>query len=441
MMTVLAAVGCTRRTREGPSDGVAGQRVPARVTLTGAVTSASGPIADATVFVHTAAPKQGTSSTCPSCYLDCRKRARTTADGRFTIPALDARLRFTLLVVAKGYAVKLVPRVDPAAGAQTISLETRDLAALPPGLIVRSRVLGPDIHPVRGAVVEVKGVTSGSTTRHTGHGVDEVVITDEDGAFALASHQPVSRIYATVEAASLAKRTVVLSPGQNADIKLVDGASLVGRLLDRGRPIAGAEIAMVQQDRAPGAFLGPTQAMTDAQGRFVFVQVPPGLEVFVYGRMESLGTRGQPALVTAETGADHAMTDLGNLSVRPVHVVAGRIVLTDARPMPAGTRIHLSRQEAWDWLEAEVSPDGHFRFEGVPPEPVALSTRVKGYRFSSRNPSLDWLNDRIVGTVTGDLAELTLELAPENERLHMRKPADGVDSQPLERPLLSADLH
>jgi hypothetical protein len=43
--------------------------------------------------------------------------------------------------------------------------------------------------------------------------------------------------------------------------------------------------------------------------------------------------------------------------------------------------------------------------------------------------------------VTGDLAELTLELAPENERLHMRKPAGGLDSQPLERPLLSANLH
>jgi hypothetical protein len=194
-------------------------------------------------------------------------------------------------------------------------------------------------------------------------------------------------------------------------------------------------------DRDPGAFLGPTQAMTDAHGRFVFLQVPPGLEVLVFGRMESLGTRGQPALVTAEAGADHAITDLGDLSIKPVHVVAGRIVLTDARPIPAGTRIQLSRQEAWDWLEAEISPDGHFRFEGVPPEPVALSTRIKGYRFSSRNPSLDSLNDRIVGTVTGDLAVLTLELAPESQRLHTRRPASGLDSQPLGRPLASADLH
>src|SRR5437899_621103 len=61
-----------------------------RSTLTGKIVDAAGkPVEHATVMVYYAGVKQGYSTFCPSCYVDCGKRAFTGADGAFTISGLD----------------------------------------------------------------------------------------------------------------------------------------------------------------------------------------------------------------------------------------------------------------------------------------------------------------------------------------------------------------
>ena len=48
----------------------------ARTDLTGNVTDKDGrPLNKATVFIYSAAPKEGSSSLCPYCYADCQKKA------------------------------------------------------------------------------------------------------------------------------------------------------------------------------------------------------------------------------------------------------------------------------------------------------------------------------------------------------------------------------
>src|SRR5690348_10681507 len=43
----------------------------------------SQPVPDATVFVWTAGPKEGTGVLCPSCYADCGKKVTTDKEGHF----------------------------------------------------------------------------------------------------------------------------------------------------------------------------------------------------------------------------------------------------------------------------------------------------------------------------------------------------------------------
>lgn len=43
------------------------------------------PIVGARIDISTAGPKQGQGIFCPSCYLDCRKSAKTDAEGAFTL--------------------------------------------------------------------------------------------------------------------------------------------------------------------------------------------------------------------------------------------------------------------------------------------------------------------------------------------------------------------
>jgi hypothetical protein len=104
----------------------------ARPDLLGHVLSTNG-LPHATVFISTAGPKVGTSTFCPSCYADCRKSAKTDAQGDFKIESLDPQLRFQILVVAPGYKPKFVSKVDPAKGPLKVSLEVSRAGEAPPG--------------------------------------------------------------------------------------------------------------------------------------------------------------------------------------------------------------------------------------------------------------------------------------------------------------------
>ena len=75
----------------------------ARPDLTGKVVFDDGAaVTNATVFIYTAGPKEGSAVVCPSCYADCGKKAKTDAQGAFKIASLNPTLRFRLLVLAPG---------------------------------------------------------------------------------------------------------------------------------------------------------------------------------------------------------------------------------------------------------------------------------------------------------------------------------------------------
>ena len=91
----------------------------------------------------------------------------------------------------------------------------------------------------------------------------------------------------------------------------------------------------------------------------------------------------------------------------------GQIRLTDGKPVPAKTRVLLSREEAWDSAQTEADEQGRFKFAGVPGDSLSLSARVKGYRLSARNKSLDTMNPfHLVGLLKSDKTDLILELEP-----------------------------
>ncbi|MEM1372069.1 MAG: hypothetical protein AAGG72_07570, partial [Pseudomonadota bacterium] len=115
------------------------------------LTTDSKPIPDALVVIWTARPKVGTNPTCPSCYPDCGKTARTDKDGRFTIKDLDERLLFTIAVIAAAYQGKLETKLNPEKDKVDIQLEARDLDAENAKPHVRGQVVGPDGKALVGA--------------------------------------------------------------------------------------------------------------------------------------------------------------------------------------------------------------------------------------------------------------------------------------------------
>lgn len=400
------------------------------------------PVAKASVFIATAAPRQGTSSLCPSCYPDCIKKATTGADGKFKIGGLDATLLFRVLVVAGGYQSQFVSKVDPAHGELRVQLGKLDEAELKSASRILGAVIRENGEPVIGAVIEPEGVQTGSSTRWGGieEYVEAASVTDDHGHFflrCLRKSPPVDTVHATVSGPGIARQWVALSAGKDHLIRTTPGVDVNGRVLLDGKPLSGVVVGIVTTDRMCGNFLRCDQLATGADGRFLVPNVPPDRELLLYTSMESLQGRGSVKNSVFRTGKPGTRKDLGDLTVGPAYRVAGRIVLADGKNVPSGPKLFLGREQAWDHAEVPLGPDGGFEFVGVPPDSITLNVRVKGYVFSKRNPSLDRLNQMIVGRVDRDIGDLMLLMEP-GERDFNSPDADveamgDVNSQPKDR--------
>jgi hypothetical protein len=416
-----------------------------RPDLLGRVTNDEGaPLTNATVFVYSAGPKKGTATLCPYCYPDCRKKAKTDADGRFKIDSLDPQLRFRLLVVAGGYESRFITHVDPAVGPRQVTIQQLTADDLQAKARIAGMVMDQNGNAVPGATISPEGVEHDSVTQWGGTDqfVDPTAVTDDRGLFLLLCKPQVVSIQAVVEAPNVAKRWVVLKPGSDHLVRMVEGVTVAGLVKDKGMPVRDAVVGLTTSDRACGNYYNCDELATDAEGRFLFPNVPAEREFVLFAKMDSLKDRGVIPSKTFTTGKTGSSVDIGTIEIKPAHRLAGRIVLTDGQPLPPDTRLLLAREKASDTSQATLDDDGRFEFQAVPAEPVSLNLRLGGYKLSHKNPNLDWLNGCIVGTIDRDINDLTILLEPGQWRFNLEqqdKP-DGVDAQPYGQPLRGAKL-
>ena len=271
-------------------------------------------------------------------------------------------------------------------------------------------------------------------------GVEPLAVSDSDGQFVITSRKPFDRMSVSVEARAFAKgKFAKLSSGEKHVLQLGEGATVAGRLVKNGKGLARTSVGLVSVDRGPEGFTGDFEIGTTEDGRFAFPTIPPGREYFIYSMMKDAQKNG--GVVPARkisVGKDGETTRVGDLLVEPAFRIAGHLILADGTPLPAGARIMLGREQAWDQLpNVDVSNEGRFVFEGVPKESVDVSPRLKGYRLSLRNPSLDRLNGfSVVGRVEGNVNDLVILLEP-GEFVRDYRSDSGPDPQPYDKPLRS----
>jgi len=363
-----------------------------RATLTGKVTDAAGkPLERATVMVYHAGVKQGYSTFCPSCYTDCGKRAITDASGAFTISGLSRDLWFELLVVRDGYTPTFVKKVDPLKGpAATAALTVRPRVG-DPSRVVRGRVL--DSHgPVRDAVVEPEGLLVGpgpGTIYGTPEGLDPVAVTNEKGEFEIAYAEPTSKMALMVEARAMAPKFVILPTGsERQTVTVSDGALVKGRLVDNGKPVAGVEIGLspLQAWRGrenltiSGSFYDEIRIGTQEDGSFTITNVPVPEKWNIYGKMESIASRGATDAVAIATTHDNQEVDVGDIKIKRGYRLRGKVVLSDHKAVPDGMRMLIISDRARDVQIVLLAADGSFEFVGLAAGKYSLAPSVKGYK-------------------------------------------------------------
>ena len=348
------------------------------------------PVADATVIVISAQPRTGRATTCPTCYEDCGRTAKTGPDGQYVMLEFDTTLSYRLAAIADGRRAHLVEGVVPTGRPINFSLEALPME-LPPGTRVRGRVLDPAGKPIAGALVEPKSRQVGTRTSFgalTQYGVDPVAVTNSKGEFLITSTEPADGFGLDVKAPRFApKRFELLPTGDDVEknkLAVDEGGAVRGRLVRDGKPAEGALVGVAHIDRSSRVFAGHFETSTDADGKFEF-QYLPKVDFYLYTQMG--GPKGQGALPIDFLPLANATAprEMGDLELGPAHTLSGRIVLTDRPRLPSAYTLSLGRQGAWDPQQVNVFGEGAFRFEDVPhDESVTLTVRIPGYRVASR---------------------------------------------------------
>jgi hypothetical protein len=326
-------------------------------------------------------------------------------------------LTFRLLVVADGFTPALSAKAaDPAAGTVAFKLTPHDLDTRDPALVLTGRVVDEQGEPIAQAVVEPFGFGKGNGAQFGGlEGFDPLAVTNKNGEFRLRVPETGMSVYVQVNAPRMAPRKISkLAAGPKPhDLTLSVGVTITGRLVKDGKPLPGVAVGAAQKDHNSETFVGDFQAATDANGVFQVRNVPSDDVLVLYGLMNSLRKYGALGVRDIKTDKSGSTVDVGDLSIGPGHKLSGRLVLADGKPAPAGTRVLLSREEAWDTQQAVVDKEGRFTLTGLPAERYGLSANVRDYHISSKNASFDLLIPfRLMGMVRENIEGLNLLLEP-----------------------------
>jgi hypothetical protein len=389
---------------------------PLRAAITGSVSDREGrPIPRASVMIWTAAPKRGYSTYCPSCYADCGKRAVTDAKGKFSFERVDPSLRFNLLVVRQGFAPLDVQKVEPFGNPVAARLLPRVLPS-DPLQVVSGRIVGPNGEPAADAVVDPEFVSwkreDGTSDAIWGHGegLDPLAVSNDQGEFEVTFKRPALKMNLCVYARGMAPKWFELPTGSDRHtLRLQRGATIRGRLVQFGKPIADAEMGLIAKDRGMIGFFPEARIATQSAGRFEFTNVAVPNNWFLYAKMDSIASRGATVPVSCHT-IDGDDIDIGDIHVMPGHRVRGRVILTDGKRIADGMQFRIDSQEAWDSQAVSLRPDGRFEFQNVPTGDYSLSASVQGYHMSEKNPNLS--GSTIDGRIAADLDDFIILLDP-----------------------------
>ena len=371
-----------------------------RVTAVGRVLDADGkPVEHALVLVYSAGVKKGFSIYCPTCYVDCGKRTFTDSDGKYTIPGLNSDLFFNLLVVREGYSAKFVTKVDPERGSADSAVLTKRVPPANPAQIIRGRIVDSKGKPVRDVLVEQQGAIfeNGGGSFGAPGWIDLMAVTNESGDFEIAYSKPLAAAIVQVSPRAMAPKLSRIHSGTDPNvITVTEGATIRGRLVKDGKPLAQAEMGLSTHSMRSGEVLPEVRIGTDDDGRFALTNIPAGRVWYVYAKMESLAARGLAAdIVECATKKDGQDLNIGDISARPANTLRGKIVLSDGKAIPPDMRVNLFSDRGRDSQSVTLAPTGSFEIKGLRRGVYEIAPSVKGYE-SRDHQSLEVLIDRDV---------------------------------------------
>lgn len=391
------------------------------------------PVAGARVDVATAAPKVGQGIFCPSCYLDCKKWTRSDERGEFVIRGLSLKLKFRILSTANGKQTHLSKLFDPDSGELSFTLKNFP-ADTPENRIIEGQVVTAQGVPIPGALIEPYGAET-SEKRWWGPVNAQSAVTDDDGKFRMLLGEDFRGVDVKVSADELAgTRGKLLKPGkQTHRIVVPEGAKVTGKLVRDGKPLSGADVAVVQTERGvDNHFIKAVLATTDERGVFHFQALPASQEYVIFSpvgqRDGESHSETRPIVATKkfQVPEDGKTRDIGVVETVTGFDLTGKLVMTDGTPLPDGIKVLLGRDPAWDLVQTSVGDDGKFAFHNLPTETYHVTVIAKGLMVDATRVKRQTTSANAIGVRLKESTNVLIPLQPES----VAKPLENIEKVP-----------
>ncbi len=307
------------------------------------------------------------------------KRLATDTDGRCTIEFPRVLPKEIYITARKaGYANRAYgPLFEPGGpaipGSHTIGMER--------GLTIGGFVKTKGGKAVAGATVVIMARAGADSSPDWTYVPNVKVTTDKEGRW-LFSEMPSGwrNLYTRVAhpdyVPTFMERDVptpsdLLLKARKAEMVLDEGLALAGRVVDdKGRPLAGAKIALGADRRFRQSDF--PSALTDAEGRFRFGHVTSGTHTVT---AQSPGRAPELADVVVAPGMKPI-----ELRLDPGQVIRGRVVNPQGKPLEGVTveAMNWKGHSSLDWM-TKTDGEGRFTWDSAPAEPVLLTLTKPGF--------------------------------------------------------------
>ncbi len=329
-------VGTEVRLVLGPAPAASSGPVPAvaggPVTVTGTVVGPGRiPIEGARVMVY-----------CPPREWVKWRIAETTtqADGTFSVEfdSEPAPERLSATAIADGFAV--------AYGEFDVGRDVRLMLGASPG-VVRGRVVDAANAPVVGATVWLGDLQMWTPNRPKSIGSSPLVTTttDAEGAFTLSGVPPGLLVRVAIDAPGFVRQLGDAgSAGDPVDatrtFTLQRASVITGHVRNGGEPLASARVsawAIRSTGRVPAEAITDDEAITDADGKFVFNRLPAAEYVLTLVDVDYQTATRQRVSV----GAEQTLEDV-DLEATEAGIVEGTVTLADTGEPASGAFVSAS---------------------------------------------------------------------------------------------------
>jgi len=225
------------------------------------------------------------------------------------------------------------------------------------------------------------------------------------------------------------------------ELTMPRGASVAGKLMCRGSGVTEVTMNLTPLDRKDYAkeLGGCTTVTSSENGSFLFTNVPADRAYILSARIRGLAQLGALKSTECTVQGDESVLELGDVTAEKGNSLTGLLVCSDGNPLPAGTKVRLSRQVPTEALDATVDKEGRFEFKGLPPEAYDLSVICKGYCLSPENESIEPRNKRaLLGLIDNDI-DLRVKLDPGEQPQQVGAYDGAILERPSKTPLKGID--